>query len=61
MGLMIGIEVEGKTGAEVVKKAIENGVICLTAKTLVRLLPPLNISKEEIDLGLERLKEVIEE
>ncbi|MBQ7100028.1 MAG: aspartate aminotransferase family protein [Clostridia bacterium] len=61
MGLMIGIEVEGKTGADVVKKAIENGVICLTAKTLVRLLPPLNITKEEIDLGLERLKAVIEE
>ena len=61
MGMMIGIEVENKTGADVVKKAIENGVICLTAKTLVRLLPPLNITKEEIDIGLERLKEVIEE
>ena len=61
MGLMIGIEVENKTGADVVKKAIENGVICLTAKALVRLLPPLNITKEEIDLGLERLKKVIEE
>ena len=61
MGMMIGIEVENKTGADVVKKGIENGVICLTAKTLVRLLPPLNITKEEIDLGLEKLKEVIEE
>ena len=60
MGMMIGIEVENKTGADVVKKAIENGVICLTAKTLVRLLPPLNITMKEIDLGLERLKEVIE-
>ena len=61
MGMMIGIEVEGKTGADVVKKGIANGVICLTAKTLVRLLPPLNITREEIDLGLERLKEAIEE
>ncbi len=61
MGLMIGIEVEGKTGADVVKKGIEYGVICLTAKTLVRLLPPLNITREEIDLGLERLKKAIEE
>ncbi|MBR6618928.1 MAG: aspartate aminotransferase family protein [Clostridia bacterium] len=60
MGMMIGIEVENKTGSEVVKKGIENGVICLTAKNLVRLLPPLNITNEEIDLGLERLKEVIE-
>ena len=61
MGMMIGIEVNGKTGADVVKKGIENGVICLTAKTLVRLLPPLNITREEIDLGLERLKIAIEE
>ena len=61
MGMMIGIEVEGKTGADVVKKGIENGVICLTAKTLVRLLPPLNITREEIDLGLERLKSAIED
>ena len=48
-------------GADVVKQGIQNGVICLTAKTLVRLLPPLNITREEIDLGLERLKEAIEE
>ena len=61
MGMMIGIEVEGKTGADVVKKCIENGVICLPAKTLVRLLPPLNITREEIDLGLERLKSAIED
>jgi acetylornithine/N-succinyldiaminopimelate aminotransferase len=61
MGMTIGIEVEGKTGADVVKKCIANGVICLTAKTLVRLLPPLNITREEIDLGLERLRAAIEE
>lgn len=61
MGLMIGIEVEGKTGADVVKSGIEKGVICLTAKTLVRLLPPLNITKAEIDSGLEKLKAAIEE
>lgn len=61
LGMMIGIEVEGKTGAEVVKAGIENGVICLTAKTLVRLLPPLNISYEQIDLGLSKLQKAIEE
>lgn len=61
MGMMIGIEVEGKAGAEVAKKCIENGLIVLTAKTLVRLLPPLNITKEQIDKGLEILKKIIEE
>ena len=60
-GLMIGVEVDGKLGADVVKKCLENGLIALTAKTLVRLLPPLNISYDEIDSGLEILKKVIEE
>lgn len=60
-GLMIGVEVDGKLGADVVKKCLENGLIALTAKTLVRLLPPLNISYDEIDSGLQILKKVIEE
>lgn len=42
MGLMIGIETERKA-SEVVKECIENGVLCLTAKNKVRLLPALNI------------------
>ena len=58
---MIGVEVDGKLGADVVKKCLENGLIALTAKTLVRLLPPLNISYDEIDSGLQILKKVIEE
>jgi acetylornithine/N-succinyldiaminopimelate aminotransferase len=45
MGLMIGIQTT-KPAAEVVKKCIENGVLCLTAKTKVRLLPALNIPME---------------
>ncbi len=42
MGLMIGIETE-KPASEIVKKCMENGVLCLTAKNKVRLLPALNI------------------
>ena len=61
LGMMIGIEVEGKIGADVVKRCIEKGLIVLSAKTLVRLLPPLNITDEQILDGLEILKSVIEE
>ena len=42
MGLMIGIKT-AKPAAEVVAKCMENGVLCLTAKDKVRLLPALNI------------------
>ncbi|MEE1145011.1 MAG: aspartate aminotransferase family protein [Acutalibacteraceae bacterium] len=60
-GLMIGIEVQDKIGADIVKECLKHGLITLTAKTLVRLLPPLNISYEEIDRGLEILKQAIEQ
>lgn len=42
MGLMIGIETE-KPASEIVKMCMEKGVLCLTAKNKVRLLPALNI------------------
>lgn len=42
MGLMIGIETE-KAASDIVKKCLDNGVLCLTAKNKVRLLPALNI------------------
>lgn len=58
MGLMMGIETE-KPAAEIVKKCVERGLLVLTAKTKIRLLPPLNIGYEEIDRGLKILKEAI--
>ncbi len=60
LGLMIGIETE-KPAKELANKALENGVLVLTAKTKLRLLPPLNITKAEIDKALKILKEIIEE
>ena len=42
LGLMLGLQTE-KPAAEVVKICMENGVLCLTAKDKVRLLPALNI------------------
>lgn len=59
-GLMIGIEVEGNAG-DIAKKCTENGLLVITAKTLLRMLPPLNIKYEEIDEALSILKKVMEE
>lgn len=58
---MIGIELKTKNAADVAKKALENGLLILTAKTKVRLLPPLTISKEEIEDGLKILIDILEE
>jgi acetylornithine/N-succinyldiaminopimelate aminotransferase len=61
LGLMIGVELEEKAALDVVNAALEKGLLVLTAKTKVRLLPPLNITYDEIDKGLEILQSVIEE
>ena len=55
MGLMIGIELKNKKAGDVVKAALDKGLLLLTAKTKIRLLPPLPITYEEIDKGLEIL------
>lgn len=61
MGLMIGIALKSKNAADVAKKALDKGLLVLTAKTKVRLLPPLNIVQSEIDDGLDILIEILEE
>ena len=60
LGLMIGIEVkEGYTNKEIAGKLIENGLLVLTAGPGMRLLPPLVISKEEMDQGVATMKKVL--
>lgn len=60
MGLMLGIELKDDVVAiDVVKTAIEKGLLLLTAKKKVRMLPPLTITYEEIDAGLNILKSVL--
>lgn len=59
MGLMLGIETD-KPAGEVAKAFLANGLLILTAKTKLRLLPALNISDAELDEGLEILKGVLE-
>ncbi len=58
-GLMIGFQVENQEAKEVAQRALKEGLMVLTAKDRVRLLPPLTISKEEIRKGLDILKKVI--
>lgn len=55
MGLMIGIKPQ-RPAAEIVKEVMEKGVLCLTAKDKVRLLPALNIPKETLLEAVEIIK-----
>lgn len=56
MGLMLGVETE-KKATDVITYCREHGVLVLSAKSKVRLLPPLNISDEAIDRALEVIAE----
>jgi acetylornithine/LysW-gamma-L-lysine aminotransferase len=59
LGLMIGIELKEKAGPHV-QKLMQKGVIALLAgATVIRLLPPLVISPNEIDTVVAALKEVL--
>lgn len=59
-GLMLGLTV-GCEAKEVVKACLAQGLVVLTAKDKVRLLPPLTISKENLVKGTKILKQVIAE
>ena len=57
LGLMIGIEVApGYSNKDLCAKLNQAGLLCLTAGPGLRLLPPLTITKEEMDKGLAVLK-----
>ena len=57
LGLMIGVEVKGeKTNQELAAKLVQHGLLCLTAGPDLRLLPPLVITREEMDKGLAIMK-----
>ncbi|HWQ80248.1 MAG TPA: aspartate aminotransferase family protein [Anaerovoracaceae bacterium] len=59
LGMMIGVSPVGKTAKEAAKAALELGLIALTAKERIRLLPPLTITYDEINEGLEILEKVL--
>jgi acetylornithine/N-succinyldiaminopimelate aminotransferase len=58
-GLMLGIECES-AGRDVANAALEKGVLVLTAKNKVRLVPPLNISEADLIEALEKLADIID-
>lgn len=60
LGFMLGIRLKSKNAAEVCGKCLENGLLVLTAKEKLRLLPPLNITYAEIDRGIDILGRVLE-
>lgn len=60
LGLMLGVEVKANN-KEIVNKCIEKGLLVLTAKNKLRLLPALNISDELLKKGVDILKQAIAE
>ena len=61
MGMMLGVSLkEGIDHSAKVKEMLSEGLMCLTAgHGTIRLLPPLTISYEEMDKGIEIMKKVL--
>lgn len=56
-GFMQGLVVEGRPVGEIVKKALENGLIVISAgSNVIRMVPPLVITKDDIDEMVKRLE-----
>lgn len=60
MGLMVGIEIDGDAH-DAALKCVENGLLIITAKNLLRMLPPLVITEEEIDEAVLILEKTLKE
>lgn len=58
LGMMIGLEMD-KDPKQVAAQCLEKGLLVLTAHRRLRLVPPLTITKTEMDEGLSILKEVL--
>ena len=59
-GLMIGVKLKERDAHEVLVQCAKQGLLILTAKELVRFLPPLTITQEDIDQGLAIFQRVLE-
>ena len=60
MGLMVGIEIDGDAH-DIAAKCVENGLLIITAKNLLRMLPPLTITQAELDEAVQILKKTLKE
>ena len=54
---MLGVECDD--ALKVREECLKRGLVVLTAKTKLRLLPPLNISDKELEKGIEILREIL--
>ena len=59
LGMMLGIRLKTKSATDVLNEALRQGLLVLTAKEKIRLLPPLNITEAELDAGLSILKKCL--
>ena len=59
IGMMLGATLKADNAKEVAAACVGNGLLVLTAQNLLRFLPPLTISREELDKGLAILQETI--
>ena len=60
MGIMVGIEIDGNAH-DIAAKCVENGLLIITAKNLLRMLPPLTITQAELDEAVQILEKTLKE
>ena len=60
LGLMVGIEIE-QNAHDIAVKCVENGLLIITAKDLLRMLPPLTITTDELDEAVTILEKTLKE
>lgn len=58
LGMMLGIQLDTEA-KPVINALLEAGLLVLSAKTKIRLLPPLTITQEELDKGLAILEQTL--
>ena len=54
------IEIDGNAH-DIAVKCVENGLLIITAKDLLRMLPPLTVTKEELDEAAAILEKTLKE
>ncbi len=60
-GMMLGVKLKEKDAHDVLVECAKQGLLILTAKELVRFLPPLTITQEDMDQGLAIFQKVLEQ
>jgi acetylornithine/N-succinyldiaminopimelate aminotransferase len=60
MGMMLGAKLKKDNAKEIAAKCAKHGLLVLTAKNMLRFLPPLTITYDEIDRGLKILQNTLD-